>query len=227
MTTRSDLRALLRRDKLKDTVIATYKFPDSSINEAINDAIRDYSNYFARQLRLVITHIDNEHSYTLPSDFKEVVTLTDTTAYKYNKLNNQDWEQRAYYDTTYPTYYTEIPYYTTASTQDKYYSVWGGVLHITPTASTDLILYYNAYHPLLDDDMTLLTISRDDEDLIILYAWATCLTRDSGQDSLLQRWDEGSGRRDDNPVLLQSTRLFNTYKQKVQDRLARREVGGS
>jgi hypothetical protein len=226
MTTRSEIRAIIRRDKLKDTTATTYKFSDETINESINDAIRDYSNYFSRQLRTVLAHVDNQTEYTLPSDFREAQTITDTNAYKYNKLSNSDRERRAFYDTTYPTYYTEIPYYTTASIQEKFYSIWGDKLYITPAADIDLILYYNAYHPVLRDDITHITIAQDDEDLIIIYAWATCLSRDAGQDALLQRWDEGSGRRDDNPVLMQYTRLFKEYKQKIEDRLARREAGG-
>ena len=63
MTTRAGIRALIR-ETLVDTII----WPDKSINAWINDGIRDYSNYFRRQVNATITvTVTGTREYSLTS----------------------------------------------------------------------------------------------------------------------------------------------------------------
>lgn len=60
MTTRAGMRAIVR-ETLVDTVI----WPDKSVNAWINDAIRDYSNYFRRQVSVTISCVATTREYSL------------------------------------------------------------------------------------------------------------------------------------------------------------------
>lgn len=229
MATRADLRTILRRDKLDDNSAGKYRWGDETLHEAINEAIRDYSQHFPRKRRAAIARVAGQTEYNLPADFKQVGYLTDTAGVRYSPLNPGDYEERLALDRGGEE--GGIPYRELGERfsdgQGAFYAVWGGSLYLAPAPQEDLALYYLAWHPQATADSSALTIPEEDEDLIVLYAWAVCLSRDSGKDALLSRWDEGSGRRDDNPVVFLSTRFFHAYREKVAERKALREGGGS
>jgi hypothetical protein len=230
MTTRVDIRTILRRDKLRDTVNTTiklYKWADVTIDEAIEEAIRDISQHFPREVRCTITAETDQTAFTLPEAFKEVSYLVNTTGGRFSYISPEDYESRCYLDNQEQSVnYSELYGIAISAYLAGYYTVWADQLMVTPAPNASMYLYYKAWHTIPTQDTDLLTISREDEDLLILYAWGVCMSRDAAADAILQRWDETSGRRDDNPVLLQSTRLFNAYHQKIEERKARRYGGG-
>ena len=67
MTTRSDLRRLIRR-RLGDNASPT-QWSDLQINQWINDAIAEYSIHFPRKLDAAIPCIDGQRGYDLPEGF--------------------------------------------------------------------------------------------------------------------------------------------------------------
>jgi hypothetical protein len=230
MTTRLDILTILRRDKLRDTTNtqnSPYKWSDDTINEAICEAIRDISQHFPRDMRVTITAEEDQTVFDLPAGFKEDCYLVSSAGGYYTKLSPLDYEQRAYLDSQEAAVsYTSLYGLGITPGNVGHYTIWNNQLLVTPAPTSSMILYYKAMHSLPTSDSDVITVPQEDEDLIILYAWAVCLTRDSAADSTLSRWSEGSGRRDDNPVLLQSTRLFNAYRQKVDERRAQRFSGG-
>jgi len=225
-TTRLDLRTILRRDKLKDTDATSYKWTDDTVNEAINDAIRDYSQHFPVPKKCTVSHVDNQSLYSAPADLRDVRYLASTGGVRYTYLSPGDFEERIVLDSGYSGGIAQEDFLETRHVKyalSGFYTKWGTGISLSPVPVDDLTLYYNANHGIPTSDGEWLTIPQEDLDLIVLFTWATCLMREASADALLSRWDETPGRRDDNPVILQSSRLFTLYKQRVNERIALRE----
>ena len=60
MTTRAQFRAVLR-----ETMSVRSHWPDTLLNIWIGDAIRDYSNYFSRQLEAILDCVAGQREYSL------------------------------------------------------------------------------------------------------------------------------------------------------------------
>jgi hypothetical protein len=191
------------RESLQDTA-ATPRWTDEMLYTFAKDAIRDYSVWFPRRIdHYEITAVGS--LYPLPSDFVDDITVESPLG-------------------TFLEYRQERPgnKYATLTTEPTHYYLQGGNLYFngTPTA---VYLTYNAVHDIptsADDETFEFTIPDRDIELPRLYIEAKVHTQMRAKTARLDRFAQGSGRRDDNPLLPETNSLMDEYHRKIAMRLA-------
>ncbi|MGC8838207.1 MAG: hypothetical protein ACP5UM_07305 [Anaerolineae bacterium] len=155
MTTRADLRTIIRNQGLDETT-----WTDTEINQWISDAIGEYSWHFPRYLESTGNACtEGVRVYSLPTGCLGILRVEfpegqDPPAYL-TRLDEND-----------PRF------------GPGYYAVrWGGfpsgdavlVLAESPSAGDTYAVHYQAAHDFPDDDVTPLTIPDEDLDILVLY----------------------------------------------------------
>lgn len=207
-TTWETLLADLRSD-LQDTSTTKPKWSDETLWRFTKDGVYDYSVWFPqRKDRVELTLNGSGLYYDLPADFVEEIALENPEGRFLEK--REDMPGRKYSDTYRPVHFF----------------IHGQNLYLNGSALTDegVFLTYHALHevPTDETDTTFVfTVPDVDLELIRLYARGQIHEQMRGKTSRLDRFDPGSGRRDDNPLAKETNLLLDAY----HDKLARR-IGG-
>lgn len=196
MTIWSDFLAEIRTD-LKDTG-ATPRWSDALVFVYTKDGIRDYSQWFPRRIDRVAISATNG-AYALPTDFiEEIHVECPINTYLEKRVERPGVRQNSY----------------------RYgYYIQGGSLYHSPLET--IYLTYLACHPVPtseDDDVFTFTIPDVDMELIRLYVKALCYGQLRSRQASLDRF-KTSGQRDDNPVILETENLMDTYHAKIAERI--------
>jgi len=195
------------RIDLQDTG-ATPRWPDATLYVFLCDAIRDYSNWFPRRIdRVLLT--ESNGAYPLPSDYVEVVTVESPIGTYLSKRCPVPG-----------AVYTNDP-------SPRYYTVDAGSLYLYGSPASGVYLSYKAVHsfPTSETDVEwVCSIPDRDIELIRLYVSAKAHMQMRGKQSRLDRFDMGSGRRDDNPVTPETTNLMDEYRAKINERFGGRAI---
>lgn len=203
MTTWADFLAEVRLD-VQDTG-ATPRWTDEMLWVYTKDAIRDYSQWFPRRVdRLLITPVDGV--YALPVDY-----IADV----YVELPIDRFLERR----------QEIPGRRYGSlTRPLYYYINGGSLYLggSPLEGDALYLTYDAIHRIPaseTDNAFVFTVPDVDLELLRLYVRAQVHSQMRSKQARLDRFDAGSGRRDDNPLTPEMSNIMLDYQNKINSRL--------
>jgi hypothetical protein len=208
MTTWADFLAEVRLD-VQDTG-ATPRWTDEMLWIYTKDAIRDYSQWFPKRVdRLLIAPVNGV--YALPADYVDDVYV--------ECPEDRILERRQ-----------EIPGRRYGSiTRPLYYHIQGGNLYLngSPLDGDNLYLTYDAVHPVpaSETDTTfVLTVPDADIELIRLYVRAQVHAQMRSKQARLDRFEPGSGRRDDNPLTPEMTNLMADYNSKIALRIKGRAI---
>jgi hypothetical protein len=208
MTTWADFLAEVRLD-VQDTG-ATPRWTDEMLWIYTKDAIRDYSQWFPKRVdRLLIAPVNGV--YSLPADYVDDVYV--------ECPEDRILERRQ-----------EIPGRRYGSiTRPLYYHIQGGNLYLngSPLDGDNLYLTYDAVHPVpaSETDTTfVLTVPDADIELIRLYVRAQVHAQMRSKQARLDRFEPGSGRRDDNPLTPEMTNLMADYNSKIALRIKGRAI---
>jgi hypothetical protein len=153
VTTRAEMRAIAR-ETLADTII----WPDKSLNAWIADGVRDYSNYFRRQVSVDISCVANQREYSLTS----YTGITDVLKVEYPEGEDPpEYLERMSEDAEYFYDY-------------EYYDVRGDppitlVIGEKPSAGEKITLTYSADHTVPTTDASVLTVPDVHLELIRLF----------------------------------------------------------
>jgi hypothetical protein len=144
---------------LADSAAGTW--PQATVEEWIKDAIKEYSASFPRQLGDTISTTADTHSYSLPSDFLEMVLVeypTDEDPPEYlNRLNRRDprfWASDDFYD---------LEHKRDALTDGK---IW---ISDDPDGTETITLTYLGHHDYSLASNDSITIPAEHEHLLILW----------------------------------------------------------
>lgn len=214
-----------------DEADATITLTDDELNGFINEAIRDYSIRFPTQKDTTIPvnmtgDPKTDRNYDLPDGCYEVISVRYSRAtghmdmflkqmpYKGGETMSTNWVGYAKFGVWQsPLGGRYFP--------GNYY-VWEKQLWLDfdPTDPSDLIyINYKALYPLPTDDITVIPIPEEHVELVTLYAEAKAWLAVESKDVRLSRWRtrEDGGSRKDMPTEVMSNRMFNAYKQKVNE----------
>lgn len=205
MTTRAAFRSNLR-EVLSDEST----WPDSTLNAWINDAIRDFSNYFPRQLTAEISCTANTKVYSLAA----YTGLLSLILVEYPKGETPPRyllrrpESGAFY---------ELPVYDLRG--DPPSSL---VLGESPATGEKIDIYYSATHPAISADTTALTISDQQLDALRLY----CIWQAVREMELGEAQDPDRTTTILNALGLNGFRAERAYRTKIADYQAAAAPGG-
>lgn len=197
------LRDQIRAD-LQDAG-STPRWTDDLLFVYTNDAIRDYSMYFPRRLDRVAL-VASGTGFTLPADFVEDILVENPADFVLERRLERPGSR-----------------YLSQNSRPTQYYIDGGVLYINGTPQGSVLLTYSALHsvPSSRTDTTWTSTFPDaDVELIRLYVSGKVHSQMRSKQSRLDRFDPGSGRRDDNPLMPESQSLMEEYYRKIAERTA-------
>jgi hypothetical protein len=201
MTTWATLLSEIR-ENVMDTS-SNPRWSDALIYSYVKDAVRDYSNYFPMRVNRAQLTLTNG-VYPLPSDFIDEV---DVECPKDTYLKRRQ----------------ERPgYHYIAQSVPTTYLVDGGNLYLDADTSDEVLLTYYALHPVpadANDSAFLFTVPDRDIELIRIYVKAQLNIQLRSKQAQLDRFDPGSGRRDDNPLMPETNALMLEYQRKIAERI--------
>lgn len=148
MTTRADLRTIIRNQGLDETT-----WSDTEVNQWIADAIAEYSNHFPRYRESTANACTaGTKEYTLPTDFLSALRVEypegeDPPEYL-SRLSEED-----------------------ARFGENYYDIRGTTLVLgeDPSAGETYALHYYAHHDYPDADEDVLTVPDEDLEILVLH----------------------------------------------------------
>lgn len=203
MTTWSELLAAVRLD-LKD-IGDRPKWNDDTLFLFTKDAIRVYSQDCPRFIfRLAL--VASNGTFPLPPNFFAVSTV-----------ETQEGEYLEPFDPK-PGRRLRTPLRATR------YFVAGGQLHLDcpPKDGDTVLLSYRAIHdlPVSKDDLTFeFTIPAEDEELIRLFVRARAVDQMRTSQATLDRFKQGTGDRQDNPLMPESKELMLEFRTRIAEKL--------
>lgn len=200
-TTWTSFLADLRMD-LQDTSATSPRWASDLLYLYTVDAIRDYSIWFPRRMdKVTVTRVDS--GYPVPSDYIEDLFI--------ESPENTYLERRM-----------ERPgmRYESNSRSPEYY-VDSGTIYLMGISPDSILLTYFATHPVPSSVSATFTFTIPDRDIELprLYVKAMVHEQMRGKQARLDRFDPGSGRRDDNPLMPETRNLFADYQRKIAERL--------
>lgn len=206
MTTLRELIADVRAD-LQDSG-ASPRWSDAVLYVFIKDAIRDYSTWFPRRTdRAALAPAGA--AWALPPDFIEAIQVETSPGVYLSRRSPVPGAS-----------YTNLA-------QPRCYALDAGGLYIYgPQPSSPLLTYY-AVHPIPASEMDagwVCTVPDRDLELIRLYVGGKAHAQMRAKQSRLDRFEVGSGRRDDNPVAPEAATLMAEYRLKIAERFGGRAV---
>jgi hypothetical protein len=198
-----DLLAAIRTD-LKDTG-STPKWSDDTLFLFAKDAIRVYSQDCPRYMFRTTLTAENG-TFPLPTNFL-VVSTVEVTEGEYLEM----FEPK-------PGRKLRTPLRAT-----KFF-VAGGRLHLDlpPSDGDTVLMSYRALHdvPASKDDLTFaLTVPAEDEELIRLYVRARAIDQMRTNQANLDRFKQGTGDRQDNPLIPESRELMMEFRRRMAEKL--------
>jgi hypothetical protein len=200
MSTWANLLADIRTD-LKDTG-TVQKFTNGVLYLATKDAIRDYSWHFPRYVYRELLEPENG-TYPLPENFIQAV---DVECPQDTFLEERQVRPGVRF---------------TSSTTPSLYMIEGSTLRLNAETTENVYLTFEARHtlPANEDDTTfVLSVPESDEELIRLYVKAKITEQTRTKQATLDRFKQGSGRRDDNPLEPEVGDLMGEYRMKIAER---------
>lgn len=191
----SDIRAFLKDEG------DVQKYSDHLIYVYTCDAVRDYSNWFPRVLRVEI-QADTDGLFPLPDKLLHIksVEYPEGTFLK-PRIARPGY---AFRTMTRPTHFWQV----------------GGSIKLNAEVDGSIYLTYDAMHeyPASSTDYSFVfTIPDFDMELLHLYVRAQCLEHTRSRQSNLDRFKR-TGRRDDNPLDLEVRSLMDEYYAKISER---------
>ena len=169
------------------------------------DAINDYSLWFPRRIDSVEL-VASGTGYALPDDFSTDIYV--------------ESPKDTFLERRLPTTGRKF----LAQSSPYFYYLDGGKLYLNSTTVTDgPYLTYYAIHDVPTSEKTTptftFTIPDSDLELIRLYVRAQVHTQMRSKQARLDRFEPGSGRRDDNPLHPEANTLLDEYYNKVSLRV--------
>jgi hypothetical protein len=200
----ADLLADIRAD-LQDTGTVK-KWDDKLLFLYAKDAIRDYSTWFPKRIdRSVLSHIGETYPLTL--DFVEDIHVESPRDHFLEKRQDRPGVR-----------------YPATGKRPFYYYIQGGNLYLngTPLDGDEVLLTYLATHPVPaseTDAAFVVTVPDADVELIRLYVKAKVYSQMRSRQASLDRFKQGTGARDDNPLLPEVDDLMNDYYTAISQRV--------
>ena len=188
------------RSYLKDNNSTTPKYSDDLILLYTQDAVRDYSQWFPLVKRAEVQNSGG--SYPLPADLIDVRAVEcPEESYLARRMVRPG---RRYKMVHVPTHYWVAAdgLYLNSETADPIYLTYASV-HDVPAAVGVPFTF---------------TVPTRDMDLLNLYVRAQCLGQTRSRQANLDRFKR-TGRRDDNPMLVETNTLMDEYYAKVAERV--------
>jgi len=233
--TLTDLRARVRRD-LRDlgTGVAPnlkFKWTDDEIDGYLRDAIGDYGEHFPKPGSLTIECVAGHKTYRLPAEVRGL----DSVEYVAEAGNALYLTHRPFRGGESTGSGGAHPYWKLGISSEVYrrtrrhtgsYDFRDGAIELdfSPALGASLRVEYRGRYLSPPNGFVRLDVPVDDHELLVLYACGKATVRVEGQDANLSRWDETTGRRDDNPLTPLTNRYFNAYNQKIKERQSRPRV---
>ncbi|HEC61428.1 hypothetical protein LCGC14_0705770 [marine sediment metagenome] len=159
MTTRQDLRSLIRR-RLGD-LLAPVGFSDMQINQWVVDSIAEYSKHFPRTLTTTISTTADDRKYDLPEDYigalsVEYPTGEDPPAYLLHReyTHANFWQVDGYYSVVKRDDGTDVD------------ELW---MSKKPGAGETITMMYHGNHDYLDADADVCTVPDNHIELLVLF----------------------------------------------------------
>lgn len=228
-TTLSSMRTKLRIMLNDNRATGTPKFADTELNMYIQQSIDNYSALFPKTKLISVALTNGVHTYGLPSDIQRAteVYYLDATGNKFY-LKDKPYKsgETVLEDVSglYKLGVERVP----SSTRyyNGHYSIYNGYITIdfSPESSTYLHVHYDGKYQLPVVDGVRIDIPIEDEELTLLYAAGLATVRVLGQDANLQRWDQSSGRRDDNPLTQPYNSYMKQYQERIKDRMGKPRI---
>jgi hypothetical protein len=208
MTTRSELRKYIR-EVLYDNI----QWPESSLNNWINDAIRDFSNYFSRAVATDINCVADQYIYS----FSSYDGLREVLGVEYPKGENP------------PRWLSRLSEKSPNFRDGPYYDLVGGAppgameLGEAPKTGEQITLDYLADHTIPSTDMSSITVEeRHWQALYLFVQWQAIRELEM---------DEARQPDDSNIVLsmlgLNSGRAERLYRSKLREYKSTEADGGA
>ena len=208
MTTRSELRKYIR-EVLSDNI----QWPDSTLNNWINDAIRDFSNYFSRAVATDENCVADQRIYS----FSDFTGLREVVAVEYP--NDQDPNR----------FISRLSEKSPNFTNGPYYDLVGGTppaaleLGEYPKTGEQLTIDYLCDHTIPSTDFSSITVEeRHWQALYLFVQWQAIRELEM---------DEARDPDDSNIVLsmlgLNSGRAERLYRAKIREFKATEADGGA
>jgi len=170
------------------------------------DAIRDYSMWFP--LRVDRHEIAvSSGAYSLPSNYIEDIHVEGPIGTVLERYNFRPG--------------VKLP----AKFKSVYYYIQGGSIYLNSPLDS-IYLTYHAAHPVPTSETNaayVFTVPDTDIELIRLYVKARIYGQMKSRQSALDRFKQGNGSRDDNPLAPEFADLMTEYQQKISERI----VGGA
>lgn len=202
MTTWAEFLEELRAD-LQDTSDSP-RWTDDMLYTYFKDAMRDYSQYFPRRIDAVQLNPVGS-GYGLPTNFVDEIYVECPAG---TFLERREEAPGRKFGTPSPP---------------LYYYLQGGNLYLmgTPFDATVLLTYFAAhqYPSAVDDENFVLDIPDIDIELPRIYIKAQVHSQMRQKQSRLDRFEPGSGRRDDNPLTPEYEQLMAEYHRKIAERI--------
>jgi hypothetical protein len=194
------------RVELDDTG-TTPRYPDSTLYVFARDGIWDYSQYFPQRFdHVVLTATQgNDKKYALPVGFMDDI-LVECPSGNYLELRRERPGVKL-----------------STSNSPLFYFVDAGFLYldVSPGGAAVLFSYYGAHGiPATSTDTTFaMTVPMADAEVLKLYVQARVNVMVRNRQSRLDRFKQGSGTREDNPIIEETSDFFARYNEAIAKRL--------
>lgn len=194
------------RVELDDTG-TTPRYPDSTIYVFTRDGIWDYSQYFPLRCDNQVLTPDqgNDKKYALPASFMDDI-LVECPSDNYLELRRERPGVKL-----------------STSNSPLFYFTDAGYLYLDASPGDDAVLlsYYEAHGiPASSTDTTfVMTIPMSDMEVLKLYVQARVNVMVRNRQSRLDRFKQGSGTREDNPLIEETVDFFARYNEAIAKRL--------
>jgi hypothetical protein len=190
-----------------DDIGATPRWNNNVLFIMTRDGIRDYSTYFPTRVdhTTLVSVVGNDKKFTLPSSFIDDIFV--------------ECPEGNYLDVR-----RERPGVRLATSNSPlFYFVDAGFLYLdaSPGGAAVLLSYYGSHGvPASATDITFtLTIPDSDLEVLKLYVQARVNVLIRNRQAQLDRFKQGSGTREDNPIIEETTDFFARYNEAIAKRL--------
>jgi hypothetical protein len=200
MTTWAEFLSDLRSD-LQDTAATNPRWSDKTLWVYSKDAIRDYSTWFPKRVDQHAMTLTNG-VYPLPLNFLlEIYVEAPVGTYLEKRRET-------------PGTRLKVP------TRINTYHVEGGNLYLSSPSDVVIVTYQASRDvPTSETDATFVfEIPDADLEIIRLYVKAKVYEQMRSRQASLDRFKQGSGKRDDNPIQPEVADLMEVYHQKIAER---------
>lgn len=202
MTTWGDFLGSLRSE-LADTA-SKPKWSDAQLFSYFKSALYDYSHYFPRRVDRATLAMSDDTA-ALPTDFVADIAVESPQDRYLEKRSNVPGK-----------------WFRDVGSHPTYYYTSGGNLYLNGSPTDEVLLTYMALHliPANEADTAyVLSIPDVDLELLSLHVKWSVYTDMRSKQSRLDRFDPGSGRRDDNPLSPETDALMDAYQRKISERI--------